>query len=1314
MQDMKDGATEPTMLETKCPFDVIVITSPDLESSHAVRELIKSSCGDFSSTIQVDTLGNECAMKCSDGTIVISSCDPYGTRIGSGGGTVAAMAEADEVYSEIMQMSSPERDRAGITNAEQGIIGDPPTVLICHAGGESSRCPTQITLGKAWTSLPVVQRQNSRTNGADVSEIGMATTVSNPTSLLISTLSEIFFGVPKGSVVVAASDVLLSFQSSRTTSKTIDFQQIAGKGGGLNKVFGLAVPAPLETAKNHGVFVLEKSSSTLECQSWGIQPTLKVLQKPTVGEMEAIKNPPCVLHHSNTNQESESNANNSEDFMAWIDTGVVTFLPHAAQVLRKLSRTQLRCCTLRGLREMYTKRSNLLELGNEKRQKVSHHESSREQTVSGQSLEEFAQTAALKIDLYSDMLQAMQTGSTLPTDIDSSLRRYLEKRGVDDACGNKAQWNLLYSELSKLELFTCAIPTGSFFHLGTTCELSDFLTIGASHTEEIPYTTLRNSIGSYHQRMRSFGNSMGLVRRSGTFVSGFPTETSGYSTVLNSVLVAKNSCSKIGTGSVIEHSYMNCPNCAIEIGERCLLSGLRMDLNGFSSFHIPPGICLQMLPLKKTNFGNNSYLCICIGVDDLIKDAPVKSIFGMDFQYVMQRSGLTESDIWDEFIPPSSRMLWNAKIHPVLRDNSSEGDGSQVDMSFLNWIQELQTQKEIDLKSSSALKHWKRSSRLSLSEIRKNVDAAAEVLHRRSIPSNGFVENRLSEISEILMNRKHKPCNFDFIFDIASSSSSEMISSISRPFVSKSFQILDSLAVKAIKEKSYDIASRVFMTMLLLLSDLAQSLPVCIDEIQNSTEMLKLSSCINSENFGLDTLESIVTVRKNVLMSYNARSILCFCDVLEKASSAMTKRCISGDNFFRLVHSIDSKSTIIGETVIVTAPARIDLAGGWSDTPPLSYEFGGAVANLAVLVNGKRPLQAKCRLIQGKGILLRTESKSPIDEELIESTEVRIRTLNDFADFHDPHSDCALLKSALIYLGLVSIKQIAQDGSECIQSYLKNFCRIDNVEEVGLEIISCSLLPTGSGMGGSSILGGCVISAIAKCVGISLDCHGDSSNNLIHSVLMLEQLLTTGGGWQDQIGGLLGGLKLGTADVNVIPLQTSVKQFPLAPEIKRELDERLVLLFTGKQRLAKNILQSVLQRWARRSNDIMRTLEGLVKGAHDAIESLNGGDIDALGTCMSEYWQHKKVMAGADSGVEPDVIQKLLAVLTENNVISGGTLCGAGGGGCLAMLATKGKTAGDVRAFIDRAVVEGGLPSLPGFSLYSCEVAEDGIETQII
>ena len=41
--------------------------------------------------------------------------------------------------------------------------------------------------------------------------------------------------------------------------------------------------------------------------------------------------------------------------------------------------------------------------------------------------------------------------------------------------------------------------------------------------------------------------------------------------------------------------------------------------------------------------------------------------------------------------------------------------------------------------------------------------------------------------------------------------------------------------------------------------------------------------------------------------------------------------------------------------VTVTAPLRVDLAGGWSDTPPICHEHGGSVANVAVTIDGARP-----------------------------------------------------------------------------------------------------------------------------------------------------------------------------------------------------------------------------------------------------------------------------------------------------------------------------------------------------------------------
>ena len=414
----------------------------------------------------------------------------------------------------------------------------------------------------------------------------------------------------------------------------------------------------------------------------------------------------------------------------------------------------------------------------------------------------------------------------------------------------------------------------------------------------------------------------------------------------------------------------------------------------------------------------------------------------------------------------------------------------------------------------------------------------------------------------------------------------------------------------------------------------------------------------------------------------------------------------------------------IGAVAMASAPARIDLAGGWSDTPPISFEHGGAVACLAVLVDGKRPLRAQCRMTRKEGIKLRTESRSLDDEALLNSAEVNIHNLGDISDYNNPMEDCALLKCALLQLGLVSLDSIRAGDDSPIQPHLKKFCQSD-ADDIGLEIISQSFLPTGSGMGSSSILGGCIIAAVAKCVGITLTGMADDdvptqevevndANSLIHAVLETEQLLTTGGGWQDNIGGLVGGLKLGSSDAHFLPLQTKVQRFDLPQPMIDELNQRLILAFSGKPRLAKNILSNVLRRWARRSEEIMTTVDGLVKGAEEAIQCIQNEDLDSLGKVVSQYWQYKIAMAGVDSGVEPKSVHDMLEILSSRGDIVGGTLCGAGGGGFLAMLASTGKTSKDIETTVKETICNGDNSGIESFSWHSCTVSKEGLMVDVV
>ena len=91
----------------------------------------------------------------------------------------------------------------------------------------------------------------------------------------------------------------------------------------------------------------------------------------------------------------------------------------------------------------------------------------------------------------------------------------------------------------------------------------------------------------------------------------------------------------------------------------------------------------------------------------------------------------------------------------------------------------------------------------------------------------------------------------------------------------------------------------------------------------------------------------------------------------------------------------------VGKWVTTSAPARIDLAGGWTDTPPVSYEFGGVVVNAAILVDGERALSARVRRIAEPVLSLRYDGQD----------EVTVCTkLADLEDYSHPlaHAVCYL------------------------------------------------------------------------------------------------------------------------------------------------------------------------------------------------------------------------------------------------------------------------------------------------------------------
>ena len=68
-------------------------------------------------------------------------------------------------------------------------------------------------------------------------------------------------------------------------------------------------------------------------------------------------------------------------------------------------------------------------------------------------------------------------------------------------------------------------------------------------------------------------------------------------------------------------------------------------------------------------------------------------------------------------------------------------------------------------------------------------------------------------------------------------------------------------------------------------------------------------------------------------------------------------------------------------------------------------------------------------------------------------------------------------------------------------------------------------------------------------------------------------MLTTGGGWQDQVNGLHPGIKRGRTARSETDLRVGVEQVALDDDFAAALGGHMLLVFTGKVRLAKNLLR---------------------------------------------------------------------------------------------------------------------------------------------
>jgi D-glycero-alpha-D-manno-heptose-7-phosphate kinase len=297
--------------------------------------------------------------------------------------------------------------------------------------------------------------------------------------------------------------------------------------------------------------------------------------------------------------------------------------------------------------------------------------------------------------------------------------------------------------------------------------------------------------------------------------------------------------------------------------------------------------------------------------------------------------------------------------------------------------------------------------------------------------------------------------------------------------------------------------------------------------------------------------------------------------------------------------------------VITRTPLRISFFGGGTDYPVWYREHGGSV--LATTID--------------------------------KSCYITCRRLPPFFDYH----------SRISYSKVENIHRNDEIEHPSVRGCLQ-YLGIDE----GVEIHHVADLPARAGLGTSS----------AFTVGLLLGLYAlkekmrDRHALAVDAIHIEQELLHEAVGAQDQVSAAYGGFNRinfhpdGSIDVNRILT---------SPERLADLEQHLVLYFTGFSRIASEIAQEQLKMTPHKKKELGEMLQ-LVNEA-EAVVTSPERSLDEFGRLLNESWQIKRTLTGKITNSRIDEIYE--AGISAGAL--GGKLLGAGGGGFMLFFVPPGR-----------------------------------------
>jgi D-glycero-alpha-D-manno-heptose-7-phosphate kinase len=195
-------------------------------------------------------------------------------------------------------------------------------------------------------------------------------------------------------------------------------------------------------------------------------------------------------------------------------------------------------------------------------------------------------------------------------------------------------------------------------------------------------------------------------------------------------------------------------------------------------------------------------------------------------------------------------------------------------------------------------------------------------------------------------------------------------------------------------------------------------------------------------------------------------------------------------------------------------------------------------------------------------------------------------------------------------------------------------------------------IPPGAGLGASAALNVVWLALVNAALGRQL-----SREELAEQAYRLEDLLGVTGGKQDQYAAALGGINFFRFQEGAV----HVERLSLSDDILRQLQARLVLVYSGESRLSGDIHERVWGGYLSGKPEVAAALRRLAAIALEMREAVMRGDLGSFGALLGENWRYQKDL---HPSIANETVEGLFRAAKRAGATSG-KACGAGGGGCL-------------------------------------------------